>query len=335
MVSEDKKWFILNHFEALPAPRRQTAQTCIDRFNSAGGCQLELFAPTFVKAVNINGRQIKREQPLTFHYVFVRGTLDEIKRLCGLSNGFSFVLNRSSKERYATVDDRRMEDFKAIARAYSNSLPFFALDDIDLEAGDKVEIVEGSFPGLVGYYMPKAKSNSGDIVLSVTQNLGTVVYDVKAKYVRVLEFSKKSRRSYDQIDAFIPRLLQAMRQYSEGKPLSDKEKSDIAIFARRMSVVKIDNHKLDAKLQAILVAANHILGDSEAEAEARSRYTRHSAAITSTWTKALIALMKAVIYKDAKTFTNEYSVVITQTATTAAQRTLLDEYTHYQKTFAV
>lgn len=147
MVSEDKKWFILNHFEALPAPRRQTAQTCIDRFNSAGGCQLELFAPTFVKAVNINGRQIKREQPLTFHYVFVRGTLDEIKRLCSLSNGFSFVLNRSSEERYATVDDKRMDDFKAIARAYSNSLPFFALDDIDLEAGDKVEIVEGSFPG--------------------------------------------------------------------------------------------------------------------------------------------------------------------------------------------
>lgn len=129
MVSEDKKWFILNHFEALPAPRRQTAQTCIDRFNSAGGCQLELFAPTFVKAVNINGRQIKREQPLTFHYVFVRGTLDEIKRLCSLSNGFSFVLNRSSEERYATVDDKRMDDFKAIARAYSNSLPFFALDD--------------------------------------------------------------------------------------------------------------------------------------------------------------------------------------------------------------
>lgn len=331
MVSEDKKWFILNHFEALPAPRRQTAQTCIDRFNSAGDSQLELFAPTFVKAVNINGRQIKREQPLTFHYVFVRGTLDEIKRLCSLSNGFSFVLNRSSEERYATVDDKRMDDFKAIARAYSNSLPFFALDDIDLEAGDKVEIVEGSFPGLVGYYMPKAKSSSGDIILSVTQNLGTVVYDVKAKYVRVLEFSKKSRRSYDQIDAFIPRLLQALRHYHEGVVLSDKEKSDITLFVRRMSVVKIDNHKLDTKLQAILIAANHLLGDSAAEAEARRRHSRHSDSITSTWTKALVDLILGIIDKNIGLIKNNLSILNNTEIYSKYNTLIYTEYLFYSK----
>lgn len=329
MVSEDKKWFILNHFEALPAPRRQTAQTCIDRFNSAGGCQLELFAPTFVKAVNINGRQIKREQPLTFHYVFVRGTLDEIKRLCGLSNGFSFVLNRSSEERYATVDDKRMDDFKAIARAYSNSLPFFALDDIDLEAGDKVEIVEGSFPGLVGYYMPKAKSTSGDIILSVTQNLGTVVYDVKAKYVRVLEFSKKSRRSYDQIDAFIPHLLQALRHYHEGVVLSDKEKSGIALFARRMSVVKIDNHKLDAKLQALLFGAYQILGNIIESKRAKDRFIKISHSVTNEWTEALITLIFSVINKDFAQLESIRNNLEKLTPTSIFHHNLMDEYAYF------
>lgn len=329
MVSEDKKWFILNHFEALPAPRRQTAQTSIDRFNSAEGCQLELFAPTFVKAVNINGRQIKREQPLTFHYVFVRGTLDEIKRLCGLSNGFSFVLNRSSEERYATVDDRRMEDFKAIARAYSNSLPFFALDDIDLEAGDKVEIVEGSFPGLVGYYMPKAKSTSGDIILSVTQNLGTVVYDVKAKYVRVLEFSKKSRRSYDQIDAFIPRLLQALRHYHEGVVLSDKEKSDITLFVRRMSVVKIDNHKLDAKLQALLFGAYQILGNIVESKRAKDRFIKISHSVTNEWTEALITLIFSVINKDFAQLESIRNNLEKLTPTSIFHHNLMDEYAYF------
>lgn len=329
MVSEDKKWFILNHFEALPAPRRQTAQTCIDRFNSAGGCQLELFAPTFVKAVNINGRQIKREQPLTFHYVFVRGTLDEIKRLCGLSNGFSFVLNRSSEERYATVDDKRMDDFKAIARAYSNSLPFFALDDIDLEAGDKVEIVEGSFPGLVGYYMPKAKSTSGDIILSVTQNLGTVVYDVKAKYVRVLEFSKKSRRSYDQIDAFIPRLLQALRHYHEGVVLSDKEKSDITLFVRRMSVVKIENHKLDAKLQALLFGAYQILGNIVESKRAKDRFIKISHSVTNEWTEALITLIFSVINKDFAQLESIRNNLEKLTPTSIFHHNLMDEYAYF------
>ena len=329
MVSEDKKWFILNHFEALPAPRRQTAQTCIDRFNSAGGCQLELFAPTFVKAVNINGRQIKREQPLTFHYVFVRGTLDEIKRLCSLSNGFSFVLNRSSEERYATVDDKRMDDFKAIARAYSNSLPFFALDDIDLEAGDKVEIVEGSFPGLGGYYMPKAKSTSGDIILSVTQNLGTVVYDVKAKYVRVLEFSKKSRRSYDQIDAFIPRLLQALRHYHEGVVLSDKEKSDITLFVRRMSVVKIDNHKLDAKLQALLFGAYQILGNIVESKRAKDRFIKISHSVTNEWTEALITLIFSVINKDFAQLESIRNNLEKLTPTSIFHHNLMDEYAYF------
>lgn len=329
MVSEDKKWFILNHFEALPAPRRQTVQTSIDRFNSAEGCQLELFAPTFVKAVNINGRQIKREQPLTFHYVFVRGTLDEIKRLCGLSNGFSFVLNRSSEERYATVDDKRMDDFKAIARAYSNSLPFFALDDIDLEAGDKVEIVEGSFPGLVGYYMPKAKSTSGDIILSVTQNLGTVVYDVKAKYVRVLEFSKKSRRSYDQIDAFIPRLLQTLRHYHEGVVLSDKEKSDITLFVRRMSVVKIDNHKLDAKLQALLFGAYQILGNIVESKRAKDRFIKISHSVTNEWTEALITLIFSVINKDFAQLESIRNNLEKLTPTSIFHHNLMDEYAYF------
>ncbi len=329
MVSEDRKWFILNHFDALPAPRSQTAKTSIDRFNSAGGCQLELFAPTFVKAVNINGRQIKREQPLTFHYVFVRGTLDEIKRLCGLSNGFSFVLNRSSEERYATVDDKRMDDFKAIARAYSNSLPFFALDDIDLEAGDKVEIVEGSFPGLVGYYMPKAKSSSGDIILSVTQNLGTVVYDVKAKYVRVLEFSKKSRRSYDQIDAFIPRLLQALRHYNDGVVLSDKEKSDITLFVRRMSVVKIDNHKLDAKLQALLFGAYQILGNIVESKRAKDRFIKISHSVTNEWTEALITLIFSVINKDFAQLESIRNNLEKLTPTSIFHHNLMDEYAYF------
>lgn len=328
MVSEDKKWFILNHFEAF----RSTTSDRPDmhrQIQLCRGCQLELFAPTFVKAVNINGRQIKREQPLTFHYVFVRGTLDEIKRLCGLSNGFSFVLNRSSEERYATVDDKRMDDFKAIARAYSNSLPFFALDDIDLEAGDKVEIVEGSFPGLVGYYMPKAKSTSGDIILSVTQNLGTVVYDVKAKYVRVLEFSKKSRRSYDQIDAFIPRLLQALRHYHEGVVLSDKEKSGIALFARRMSVVKIENHKLDAKLQALLFGAYQILGNIVESKRAKDRLIKISHSVTNEWTKALITLIFSVINKDFAQLESIRNNLEKLTPTSIFHHNLMDEYAYF------
>ena len=79
-----------------------------------------------------------------------------------------------------------MEDFRTIARAYQNRLPFFYIDDVDLEAGDKVEVVEGDFPGLVGYFIPNAKSTTGNIVLQVTQSLATIAYNINVKSVRVL-----------------------------------------------------------------------------------------------------------------------------------------------------
>ena len=81
-----------------------------------------------------------------------------------------------------------------IARAYKNCLPYFSLEDIDLEDGDLVEVINGDMPGLIGVYIPKPKSKTGDIVLSIYNKVGTIAFDIKAKDVRVLEFSKNYTR---------------------------------------------------------------------------------------------------------------------------------------------
>lgn len=333
-----RQWFILNYIKSPSTGARESAAAVVEQFNRTADSGLELFAPTMVRVVCREGKFIKRETPLTFQYVFVRGDYNDIKQLCGMSNGFSFVLNHGSTERYATVTDERMSMFRQIAMAYSNSLPFFDIEDIDLEAGDKVEIVEGSFPGLVGYYMPKAKSGSGDIVLAVTQNLGTIVYDVKARYVRVLEFSCKSRRSYDQIDAFVPKLLRSLRHYSEKTPLSHKEISDLTVFNRRMSQTRIGNNRLETKLLILLAGATFLLGDSNAYSRYLSRLQGRENSINSAASMALLMLIKAVTANDSTAYQAGLECLgdrSDDTHDSHSRRILRAEYENYRTKFAI
>ncbi|MCM1520318.1 MAG: hypothetical protein NC098_05985 [Lachnoclostridium sp.] len=150
-MSEDttETWYVLNFVNPGNSGSQQ-AQTIVDSYNVATSAGLQLFAPTYVMPVEVNGKTIMRQARLAFHYLFLRGTIDHIKALCALENGFSLLIDRSSStHRYATVTDQRMQAFRAIALAYSNSLPFYNLDNVDLLEGDIVQIVNGSFPGII------------------------------------------------------------------------------------------------------------------------------------------------------------------------------------------
>lgn len=317
-------WYVLNHIATTPCHQ---AQKTVDRFNSAFHVSLELFAPTYVVQETHNGHTHLRTANLTFHYVFVRGDFDDVKRLCGQDNGFSFLIDRGSQERYATVSEQDMANFRNIARAYHNCLPYYPLQDIDLDDGDLVEVVNGDFPGLVGRFMPKAKSKSGDIVLSIFQGVGTVAFNIRNTDVRVLEFSRHATRANDQIDAFVPHLLQAMRLFHAGQDLPQTLLARLTVFARRMAVAKVGNRKLNAKLQALLYGANHILGDMTAARVARARYHELSSALTNPWTLALTRLVLTVL--DAPTGIQHHRMRIDLIPTSKAQRQLAAEYAYY------
>lgn len=329
-------WYVLNHIATTPCHQ---AQKTVDRFNSASHVSLELFAPTYVVQETHNGQTHLRTANLTFHYVFVRGDFDDVKRLCGQDNGFSFLIDRGSEERYATVSEQDMANFRNIARAYHNCLPYYPLQDIDLDDGDLVEVVNGDFPGLVGRFMPKAKSKSGDIVLSIFQGVGTVAFNIRNTDVRVLEFSRHATRANDQIDAFVPHLLQAMRLFHAGSELPQSLLARLTVFARRMAVAKVGNRKLNAKLQALLYGANLILGDMTAALDARARYQELSSAVTNPWTLALTRLVFTVLDAPIGTplsplstphwsFTDIPSGIHLE-PTSKAQHQLAEEYAYY------
>ena len=296
-------WHILNYVPVSLAKSRYSAEDWVEKYNTSENKDLKIFSPTFVTFVERKGRREKVRRPLTFHYVFVKGTQPEIKDFCSRGFGFSFVINKGGAQRYATVSDREMQDFRLIASRYSNDLPFFSLEDISLEEGDKVEVVEGDFAGLIGTYFPKNRSNSGNIVLQVTQNLGTVAYDIKARFVRILEFAKTGRRAYDLIDAILPHLYDALRNFSADRPLADKEASELNLFCRRMEKAKLDNNKIDAKLQAILTAANRVLGREEKAALSLEKFRKRETSLTSPASKALAGLLLGASGKDKNLLT--------------------------------
>lgn len=320
-------WYVLNHIATTPS--RNSAQRTVDRFNEAEGLDLQLFAPSYVVREEKDGVVSMKRIHLTFHYVFLRGRLNDIKQLCRMENGFSFLLNRSGVARYAMIDDATMRSFRIIAKAYENELPYYSLEDIDLEAGDLVEVVNGDFPGLIGTFIPKLKSNTGNIVLRVDQNLGTVAYNIKVSDVRVLEFARDSRRVYDQIDAFIPQLLKALRLQHDGKPLTPALISRLSVFCRRFEVVRLNNPKLEAKLYALLSVANSILGNIDEAARFRDLHNRRRQSMTNPATAALVMLLFGVNDHDPVTLCNGKALIDSISAASALQQAIAEEYSYY------
>ena len=336
-------WFVLNHIPPTGGGRQASAAYAVEACNRWYGTSIDLFAPTIVRDIVRSGRHIMTEAPLTYHYVFVHGDLEEVKKLCSLTNGFSFVLNPADPERrYAVVPERDMHTFRTVALAYSNNLPFLDLKEVDLEAGDLVEIVEGDFPGLQGYYMPRPKTSTGDIILTASSGLGTVVYNIKARYVRVLEFSRHSRRAYDQIDAYVPRLFSAMREYHAGHSPQRSDLTAMTIFTRRMDQLNTGNPKLQAKLHALLWATYTILGQQQEAAANRSNLDRLAENVTLPAQRALIALLSGVLDHRADQLHAGYTLLVNTTPSgnigaentevprlSRADAALLAEFTHY------
>lgn len=319
-------WYVLNHI----GPFRNHVQLKIDRFNSCNGTAIELFAPTYVVKVDGDGEVKFREVNLTFHYVFVKGTLAEIKMLCSQANGFSFLIDHVGEtSRYAVIPDDRMSHFMNIARAYRNCLPYFSLEDIDLEDGDLVEVVNGDFRGLVGTFMPKEKSKSGNIVLSVYNKVGTIAFDVKATDVRILEYSSRSTRANDQMDAFMPHLLKALRHYDRDEPLPTSLAAKLSVFCGRMNAARIDKRKLNARLQVMLYAANHITGNTAESIKALEKYRQVDDSVTNEWTKAANELILSVVTRDKRGLESYYEKLKTLEAASKAQRMVVEEYGHY------
>ena len=361
-------WYLLNYI-APALHRKEQLDARIEAYNSLNGTDLRVFAPQIVEAKPQSGGTIRIvSRAILFHYIFISGPLEHIKRLASTGGGLSFVLRHpdslpsaeripsattpavakpvaasptsekspaganpvstaltpekssvvaklvgatssarkisssttensptgaklvgaASSARYVTVSDADIQAFSIIARAYSNRLPYYNPADIDLLDGDEVEVVSGPFTGLKGTFITRRGTQNGNIVVAATSQIGSIAYDIQADTIRIIRFAKDSRRAYDQIDAFIPRLLDALETYRADRPLSPAQAASLHVFTRRFAVTEIPGAKLDAKLQALLTVAHEILGNPQESAAARARYENRLPYVTNPRTLHLL-----------------------------------------------
>ena len=315
-------WYLLNYI-APALHRKEQLDARIEAYNSLNGTDLRVFAPQIVEAKPQSGGTIRIvSRAILFHYIFISGPLEHIKRLASTGGGLSFVLRHpdslpaastpavatpvstaltaekssvvaklvgaASSARYVTVSDADIQAFSIIARAYSNRLPYYNPADIDLLDGDEVEVVSGPFTGLKGTFIARRGTQNGNIVVAATSQIGSIAYDIQADTIRIIRFAKDSRRAYDQIDAFIPRLLDALEAYRADRPLTPAQAASLHVFTRRFAVTEIPGAKLDAKLQALLTVAHEILGNPQESAAARARYEKRLPYVTNPRTLRLL-----------------------------------------------
>lgn len=298
-------WFLLNN---IPSGRHRDVNALVERFNARhasdmadmGDMPLAVFAPTVISMRrNADGSYVRHSIPLLFHYVFVKGELSKVKKLCSEPNGLSFVLQRSGDaSRPAIVSDREIQAFSIIARSLAGKLPVILASDVELIDGDEVEVISGPFQGLGGIFHPRRGSNTGSLTVTSGAGLTALVTDIPVDMLKVVRFASGTRRPYDLIDAFTPRLLTALRPYGTGRLLDPLVLAPLVSFTRRLDQASIPNPKLNAKLQLHLLGAWTLLGDVERARRSRVLFEASSHQLTNPQSRVLADLITGVIDRD-------------------------------------
>ena len=101
------------------------------------------------------------------------------------------------------------------------------------------------------------------------------------------------------------------------------------MFCGRMEVARLNSRKLDARLQLMLHAASHIIGNMAQASASLGRYEKLKDSVTNPWTCGAHTLVLAVISGDHELLASGYEAVKALEATSKAHRMIVDEYAYY------
>lgn len=338
VAGNEPKWYVLNYVPVSLAASRKKAEDLVQLFNSNNDEQVEIFAPTYFVFSGSGKMSKMRQKPLVYHYVFVKGAPETVKKLCLSNYGFSFVIVKEieGKKEHAAVSEKRLNDFRLIAARYSNSLPIYPLENVNLEDGDYIRIAEGDFTGLEGYFFPKARTSKGNVVIQITQNMGTSLFDIPTKYIEILKFSSHSNIKYHIIERFIPHLYEILRKHHSGESFNETDISALSQFIRRMGSARSGRPATDIKIAALLMASYRLMGDEIKAKEANERMEKRTKSVDSHITMALVYLLKGVIEKNRDIYLKGKSIMNSDAIKerhAPAYLHLMEEYDHYQSFF--
>lgn len=240
-IDDSKAWYVLTLAESLQAVRR-VFRSVNDIRTQRGEPLVEYFLPVCQMKTVRSGRQIVVEQKMLFTYLFVRDTLAGIRQLREHIPGLRLLRHPDDRSgdnwRYMTVTNREMAMFRTIADAFAGNLPCYRIDDVNLEDGDRVQVVGGQFDGVEGILRCAPGRAGGQVLLIVGNLLIVSTGNIAPQYIRILEFGSGNRHPYRQFEAHLPRTVRALCRRLAGEAPDEADLAAMQVFTARFALLR-------------------------------------------------------------------------------------------------
>lgn len=339
-TNEPPHWYVLTI-------RRSSTQTCdrlaahVDEFNVQSQTHMECFAPTFTDMAARSNRGGYRRKPLLYNYIFIKGTLQELRRFHAAHPTCNLIpigAKREAATDYRYVPDEEMAHFMRIAQAYENAIPCFSPSEIDLEHGDRVRIIGGQFSGVEGILLSQQGRDGGRVIVKITDMLAVETLDIRPEYLQVIEFAQGSKHIYDKLDSYLPKVRRALANSLSRNSPEAKDLTAVRYFLTRYGDISLaPASKIRGKYTALLMLSHYVLGHTKEYEHCKQTCTELLPSITSIETRAMILGFLYACTHEQKWLDEARAIAAAwgdPALYTPARRSIADDLAFYEKSIA-
>lgn len=274
--AEPRQWYVLSAKDSIRSLERQFDAVSSLR-QQRGAPKVEYFLPTCVERTSLFGTPAIRRRKLMGSYVFVHDTFSNIQEIKSVMESLWLLPHPDhiqGEHRYMTIGEEEMANFMTIARAYANELPCYPIDMVDMEEGDKVEIVGGEFDGMSGTLQCSQGRNGGKVLMAIGNLFLVATPDIGPQFIRILQFGKGNRHPYRKFEAHLPRAVQALhhhRAVDGGHMLTTGDIAAMTVFTGRFENLQPATVNIASQHATLMLMSYSALGDKTHAAKWHAR----------------------------------------------------------------
>ena len=129
----------------------------------------ECFVPLRYEVKELKGKRQRILVPAIKGYIFVRGTLDEVRDAIKFRRDGLFIRKStfSNREDYLSVSEHDMCNFIAVSEQAGENITYYKPDEIQLQVGDKIRVNGGLYDGREGVILRIKGKRRRQLVVSI------------------------------------------------------------------------------------------------------------------------------------------------------------------------
>ncbi len=179
--TDTTKWYVLT-----VSFRKETA---IQRELTSLG--FEAYLPMRYQIRKINGNDIRLFEPAIYGMVFVKGDKDNLINYLHQSQYKKYTHLKSQKLTNGTTEDIIIKDndmisFQRLNNVQGSDLTYYSPEQLHIEKGSKVKIMEGPFEGITGT-VQRLPGKRGQYLIVSLPNVAIAAVSIKPKYIQPIE----------------------------------------------------------------------------------------------------------------------------------------------------